>query len=107
VPHGWAPAWLVSLLMFREFGVQGLRAIAAEQGLRINSTTSGRSKTVYQFAAVMFLLLHYHTDELGLSIPNVNLHAVGLVFLYVAAVFTFYSGIRYFVAFLQAEAASE
>ncbi len=107
VPHGWAPGWLVSLLMFREFGVQGLRAIAAEQGLRINSTTSGRSKTVYQFAAVTFLLLHYHTSELGLPVPDASFHAIGLVFLYVATAFTFYSGILYFVAFLKADAASE
>ena len=112
VPHGWAPGWLVSLLMFREFGVQGLRAIAAEQGLRINSTTSGRSKTVYQFAAVMYLLLHYHTSTLGLTsvlglpIPDANFHAIGLVFLYVATAFTLYSGFMYFVAFLKADAAS-
>lgn len=108
IPHGWAPAWVVSLLMFREIAVTGLRAIAAERGMRINSTTSGRSKTVYQFAAVSFLLLHYRFSELWgdkspLPVPDVNFHAIGLVFLYIATVFTFYSGVRYFVAFIQAD----
>lgn len=110
VPHGWAPGWVVSVLMFREFAVTGLRAVAAEQGLRINSTTSGRSKTVYQFASCMLLLLHYRLSDFTGSpppVPDVNLHAVGLVLLYVATGFTLYSGVKYFVSFIRADAASD
>ncbi len=108
VPHGWAPGWVVSLMMFREFGVTGLRAIASEQGLRVNSTTSGRTKTVYQFTAVFLLICHYPMNQVfgriwPESVPGPSMHAMGLVFLYISLAFSLYSGIKYFIGFIRAD----
>src|SRR5437763_6184407 len=42
------PAWLVVLLIGREFAVSGLRSIAASEGFTISASELGKTKTVSQ-----------------------------------------------------------
>jgi CDP-diacylglycerol---glycerol-3-phosphate 3-phosphatidyltransferase len=57
-----APAWMVVIILGREFAVSGLRSIAAHEGFAINVSTLGKGKMVTQVAAVVGLILgqKYH-----------------------------------------------
>lgn len=52
-----APAWLVILLVSREFAVTGLRGIAAAEGYTIQASDLGKTKTLMQVVGICFLLL--------------------------------------------------
>jgi len=103
IPFGWVPAWIVALLLFRELLIQGLRAVAAEEGIIIPASTLAKYKTIYQAAAVTGLIFHYRTGELlGVGVPaplDVWFGGVGLVLLYAAAFISLWSGLDYLVRF--------
>jgi CDP-diacylglycerol--glycerol-3-phosphate 3-phosphatidyltransferase len=52
-----APAWMVTIIIGREFAVSGLRSIAAHEGFTIDVSTLGKGKMVTQVAAVVGLIL--------------------------------------------------
>jgi CDP-diacylglycerol---glycerol-3-phosphate 3-phosphatidyltransferase len=52
-----APAWMVVIIMGREFAVSGLRSIAAHEGFSIEVSTLGKGKMVTQVAAIVGLIL--------------------------------------------------
>ncbi len=62
VQLGIAPAWMVVIIIGREFAVSGLRSIAAHEGFTIEVSTLGKGKMVTQVAAVIGLILghEYH-----------------------------------------------
>ena len=45
-----APAWMVTLIVGREFAVSGMRSIAATRGFVMAASSLGKSKTVAQVA---------------------------------------------------------
>jgi CDP-diacylglycerol--glycerol-3-phosphate 3-phosphatidyltransferase len=51
------PAWMVTIILGREFAVSGLRSIAASEGFSIDVSTLGKGKMVLQVAAVVGLIL--------------------------------------------------
>ena len=57
VELGAAPAWMVMIILGREFAVTGLRNIAAGRGLIIAASGLGKGKMVVQVVAVFLLLL--------------------------------------------------
>ena len=52
-----APAWMVVVVVGREFAVTGLRSIAAEQGIVISASGWGKAKMTSQITAVSLLIL--------------------------------------------------
>jgi CDP-diacylglycerol---glycerol-3-phosphate 3-phosphatidyltransferase len=52
-----ASAWMVAIIVGREFAVSGLRSIAAHEGFSIEVSTLGKGKMVAQVAAVVGLIL--------------------------------------------------
>jgi CDP-diacylglycerol--glycerol-3-phosphate 3-phosphatidyltransferase len=52
-----APAWMVVIIIGREFAVGGLRSIAAHEGFSIDVSRMGKGKMVMQVAAVVALIL--------------------------------------------------
>jgi CDP-diacylglycerol---glycerol-3-phosphate 3-phosphatidyltransferase len=52
-----AQAWMVAIIIGREFAVSGLRSIAAHEGFSIDVSTLGKGKMVTQVAAVVGLIL--------------------------------------------------
>ena len=89
---GWAPAWMVCIIIGREIAVTGLRNIIAEKGEDVSASNLGKYKTGFQIAAAIPLLIHY-------PFFGLNPHAIGMFFLWGALVFTLWSGIDYFVKF--------
>jgi CDP-diacylglycerol--glycerol-3-phosphate 3-phosphatidyltransferase len=52
-----AAAWMVVIIIGREFAVSGLRSIAAHEGFSIDVSTLGKGKMVTQVAAIVGLIL--------------------------------------------------
>ncbi|MEW6114984.1 MAG: CDP-alcohol phosphatidyltransferase family protein, partial [Thermodesulfobacteriota bacterium] len=94
IPLDRAPAWLVFLIIGREIAVTGLRSIAAAEGIVIGASELGKRKTLTQNIAIFLLLWHF--PFLGL-----NFHLIGAVLLWVALIFTYWSGAAYFARFYQ------
>ena len=89
VELGLAPSWIVIIIISREFAVTGLRLILAGEGEVVAANQLGKIKTWAQIVAISALLLH-----------NTIFALVGIPFddiaLYVALIFTIWSGWDYF-----------
>ena len=82
-----APAWMVTIIVGREFAVTALRMIALERGLPIAANRWGKAKMVAQVIAVAILILG---KKLGSWI------VLGHVSLWAALVLTVVSMVVYF-----------
>ena len=81
---GRIPAWVVVILIGREFVISGFRLIAAEKGTVIAASYWGKTKTVCQMAMTMFLILHldmpaWHLIEQILIVAATALTIISLV----------------------------
>lgn len=92
IPIGRIQAWIVAIIIIRDFTVDGMRSVASSEGMILQASHLGKQKTVCQIFAVTALMIHY--PFLGL-----DAHVVGTVILYVALVLTLYSGLDYLVKF--------
>ena len=84
------PAWMVMIIVGREFAVTGLRNIAAARGLLMPASGLGKGKMVAQVVAIFLLLLGRRFQTI--QVP-------GLVALWVVVVLALVSGIDYFRTF--------
>jgi CDP-diacylglycerol--glycerol-3-phosphate 3-phosphatidyltransferase len=89
---GRVPAWLVILILAREFTVTGLRTMAMSEGIVIGAGQEGKYKTSIQIAAISFLLLHYkyRVDFLAFEV-DVDANVVGTWLLYLSVAFSLWS----------------
>jgi len=89
---GRVPAWLVILILAREFTVTGLRTMAMSDGIVITAGQEGKYKTSIQIAAISFLLLHYkyRVDFLAFEV-DVDANVVGTWLLYLSVAFSLWS----------------
>lgn len=85
-----APAWIVIIIISREFAITGFRLVAAGEGLVLAASQMGKLKTATQIIAIILLMFH----NWPLSYINVPLHTI---MLYLALLFTVWSGIDYFI----------
>jgi len=90
-----APAWIVAVIIGREFAVTWLRSEALGRGIVISASGSGKAKTVSQIVAVYIMLLALRVDLFGSLVAPALFVALGL---------TLYSGIEYFWRFSRATA---
>ena len=84
VEIGQMPAWALLVVIIREFGVSGLRMVAADKGRVIAAGWSGKVKTASTMVCICLMLL--------IARP-----ALDLVCAAVILVTTVYSGAEYFV----------
>jgi CDP-diacylglycerol---glycerol-3-phosphate 3-phosphatidyltransferase len=92
VELGLAPAWMVVVILGREFAVSGLRAIASGQGIVISASGWGKAKMFSQIVAASLLILADRWPGLFLLPGRIALWAVVAIALI--------SGVHYFVLFL-------
>jgi CDP-diacylglycerol--glycerol-3-phosphate 3-phosphatidyltransferase len=90
---GAIPAWSVTLILFREFLVTGLRTLEAQHGVILSAGMLGKIKTVLQMVAIGFLLFALNPVGSGL-VPGV-MATIGLVLYWAAVLMTFISGAQY------------
>lgn len=88
VARNWIPAWVVCVILAREFLISGIRSMVSDEKQDISASSLGKYKTGFQIAALIPLLLHY--DYFGLKI-----HVIGMFFLWCALIMTIWSGIDY------------
>ena len=88
------PALLTVLIIVREFGVSGLRSVAVVQGIVISASKESKYKTILQMIAVGFLILHY-------PILGIPCHEIGIVLLWLATLYTLWTGARYILSYYQ------
>jgi CDP-diacylglycerol--glycerol-3-phosphate 3-phosphatidyltransferase len=93
VELGVARAWIVVIIIGREFAVSGLRAIAAQNGVIIAASPLGKTKTVAQVIAISLLIVGYELGEFRFT---------GELALWVVMLFAIVSGIDYFIKFSRA-----
>ena len=92
-------AWIVVVVVGREFLVSGLRSIASTEGFTIEASDVGKLKTVIQIVSVVAAILDHawYTWHVGWFIIPVDLFAV--VGIYYMAGVSILSAVDYFVAF--------
>lgn len=95
-----APSWIVIIIISREFAVTGLRLVLAGAGEVVAAGGLGKIKTTAQILAISALLLHDTIFTL-IGLP------FGMIMLYIALIFTVWSGWDYFYANRKALLASK
>jgi CDP-diacylglycerol---glycerol-3-phosphate 3-phosphatidyltransferase len=88
------PAWMVVIIIGREFAVSGLRSIASAQGFTIDASELGKIKMATQVAAITLLILGMPGNS-GYPI----FHSLGRIALYFVVLFALLSAIGYFRTF--------
>jgi CDP-diacylglycerol--glycerol-3-phosphate 3-phosphatidyltransferase len=76
------PAWIVVVIITREFVVTGLRLVAAAESVVIAASRGGKIKTVFQIIALSLLIL---------KLPG------GMALMWVAMFLTVWSGMEYLI----------
>jgi CDP-diacylglycerol---glycerol-3-phosphate 3-phosphatidyltransferase len=84
------PAWLVILLIGREFAVSGLRSIASAEGYTIAASDLGKTKTIAQVVGIALLLV---------SIRHPTLTSVANWTMGIVVLFSLISAVDYFWKF--------
>jgi CDP-diacylglycerol--glycerol-3-phosphate 3-phosphatidyltransferase len=85
------PAWMVVVIIAREFAVTSLRGFAAAENLVIPAGMSGKIKTVVQIVSIALLIIHSQISRLFPHLAPFSL--------WVTVAITVYSGVEYFVRF--------
>ncbi|MDR0569905.1 MAG: CDP-diacylglycerol--glycerol-3-phosphate 3-phosphatidyltransferase [Clostridiales Family XIII bacterium] len=83
-------AWMVVVMLGREFAVTGLRSVAAGEGHVLAAAFSGKLKTFVQALAILALVLRNRPFE-SIGLP------VAAVLLWAALLLTVYSGAEFIV----------
>lgn len=88
VEFGKVPAWVVIIIITREFTITGFRILAASEGVTIAASSLGKIKTVTQLVAIISILINNFPFNL-INFP------FDMVMLYISLFFTVLSGIDY------------
>ncbi|MDR0958042.1 MAG: CDP-diacylglycerol--glycerol-3-phosphate 3-phosphatidyltransferase, partial [Clostridiales bacterium] len=84
------PAWVVILIVAREFVISGFRLIASDSGTVLAASKWGKIKTVTQMMMTIFLLLNLETKYADLA-------AFNWLFIYLSAALTIISAADYII----------
>ena len=82
-------AWMLIIILAREFVVAGMRTVAASEGRVLAAGMSGKIKTVLQMIAVILIILGLWQSEIH------QITVAGYVIFIASLVMTVYSGAEY------------
>lgn len=92
VELGDIPAWMVIVILGREFIITGMRQVAAAEGIVIAAGWSGKIKTVCQMVAIPLIMLNnWPCSMLPFQFP------LDQIALWAALVMTIWSGAEYII----------
>lgn len=77
------PAWMVVVIVSREFIVTGIRMVAASEGVVIAASSGGKLKTVTQIIGIILLIF--------------NIRTLGIPVMWAAMILTVWSGMDYII----------
>jgi len=95
---GRMPAWLVVVLLTREFYINGLRTLAISEGMVIAANAGGKAKTAFQMTGICFLLIHYRYRMPGFD-ELIDFHRMGMIMVSLSVVLSVWSAIHYTFGF--------
>ncbi|MBZ5515567.1 MAG: CDP-diacylglycerol--glycerol-3-phosphate 3-phosphatidyltransferase [Acidobacteriia bacterium] len=84
------PAWMVVIIVGREFAVTGLRGIASAEGFVLEPSELGKTKMVSQVVAITVIALERRYPVL---------HPLGELLLWLVVAFALISAVQYFWSF--------
>ncbi len=80
------PAWIAIVLIGREVGMTGLRAIASSEGMIIPAKMTGKYKLALQVIAIVLLILDYKTQYLDFRFWGIFLLWVSMILAVASAI---------------------
>ena len=86
--NGLVPVWMLSIILVRDFAVDGIRMALARQGETISASIWGKAKTMVQMIALTGIFLNLIINSNTVSIINITL-------LYISTGLTMLSGYDY------------
>ena len=98
VQLGWAAAWVVSIIVIREFMVSGVRLVAAgsEKKIVIAANIWGKLKTASTMVAICVIIgLHIFISFGLFTIESFPVQLISDILMYVSCLLTAVSGIIY------------
>jgi len=93
------PAWMVVIIIGREFAVSGLRSIAATQGFTIAANDWGKAKMISQVVAVCIIIVAHKYGHLSLFGVRVDVRWLGKFALWTVVIVALISASIYFLRF--------
>ena len=90
------PAWIVVVVLSREFLVTGLRLLAANKGIVLAADKSGKFKTAFQMISLIVAGAGW-VKLFGFNIFEPTVWAIWYTVMLLVVISTLYSGISYFV----------
>ena len=98
-------AYVVAIIIFREFAVTSMRLIAAGNNKVIAAGFWGKIKTIIQMVAIILLLIEpwtigsweFNTFNFFVGSSYQNTAFFGTILIYIATALTIFSGVEYFV----------
>jgi CDP-diacylglycerol--glycerol-3-phosphate 3-phosphatidyltransferase len=85
------PAWMVVIIVGREFAVSGLRTIASAEGYVMEASELGKTKMVLQVVAITVIIMEGHRFQ--------ALRPLGEILLWMVVLFAVASAAQYFWKF--------
>lgn len=84
------PLWMFAIILVRDFAVDGMRMLAAKNGITVSASVFGKSKTMVQMITLSLILLN-------IILNNEILAGFNMVFLYLVVFLTVFSGADYLI----------
>ena len=101
VSIGRVSAWLLAIIVLREFMVTGIRLVASKEGVVMAAKMIGKVKTVFQMIAIIYLmfeptLMLFTGDDYQASFKNpCAISIIGDVLFGICVIMTIISGLDY------------
>lgn len=90
VQMGRLSAWIVTIIIAREFTISILRAVAAAEGRVIAASWWGKAKTISQITAIIAILLN------NFPFNHINF-PFDIIMMWISVIFTIVSGVDYII----------
>ena len=84
------PLWMFAVILVRDFAVDGMRMLAAKNGITVSASVFGKSKTMVQMITLSLILLN-------IILNNEILAGFNMAFLYLVVFLTIFSGADYLI----------
>lgn len=98
IPYGVLPAWVVIVIISREFLITGLRLLASSKGIVLPAEKLGKHKTAWQMISILYFLglLAWKQPAVGESWAGSPIWSwLGAGLITVTVVLTLFSGLAY------------
>ncbi|MCB1231538.1 MAG: CDP-diacylglycerol--glycerol-3-phosphate 3-phosphatidyltransferase [Verrucomicrobiae bacterium] len=96
------PAWMVIVILTREFLVTGLRLVASAEGVVLAAESLGKHKTIWQIVMIIYFLVALASSEATFSWMRwlfawkpTSPEIAGVILMWIALLLTVISGLSY------------